>query len=91
MSRIYVSHRPKDSSHDDIPIILDLLGEKFGAQNIVDTTDPTLKTAMARQIMVKSCDVLLIVVGRFCTQMSDEIGNNLLFDPYDPVYKSVWA
>lgn len=85
MPRIYVSHRSEDSSHDDIPIILDLLRDKFGHDNVFDTTDPTSNTTAKRQILVKSCDVLLIIVGRFWTAMVDELGNNMLFDPYDPV------
>lgn len=84
MPRIYVSHRPQDSSHNDIPIILDLLHDKFGAENIFDTNNST-QTTEERQILVKSCDVLLIVVGRFWTSMYDEEGYNMLFDPYDPV------
>ncbi len=84
MPRIYVSHRPQDSSHNDIPIILDLLHDKFGAENIFDTNN-AIQTIKEHQILVKSCDVLLIVVGRFWRSMYDEEGYNMLFDPYDPV------
>ncbi|GEM_PF-4203647 len=85
MPRIYVSHRPEDSSHNDVPIILDLLREQFGDDNIFDTTNASIQTTEQRQILVQSCDVLLIIIGRFWTQMTDETGQIMLFDPYDPV------
>lgn len=91
MPKIYISHRPEDSSRNDIRQIKQCLIEEFGEDNLIDTASDHMDTTLERQAMVKSCDVMLIVIGQYWLDMVDEQGNNLLDDPIDPVHIEIDA
>ncbi len=86
MPRIYISHRPEDSSRNDVRLIRQRLIDEFGEDNVMDTAGDHMHTTLQRQAMVESCDVFLAVIGRYWLELVDEQGNNLLEDPYDPVH-----
>ncbi len=91
MPRIYISHRPEDSSRNEVAIIRDRLIAEFGEENILQSTGSNMEITTNLQRLVQSCDVLLVVIGRYWTNMVDEQGNYLLEDPYDPIHVEVDA
>jgi hypothetical protein len=86
MPRIYISHRPEDSSRNDVRIIRERLIEVFGVDNVIDTASDHMDTTQERQAVIKSCDILLVVIGQYWHNMVDEQDNKLLEDPIDPVH-----
>ncbi len=91
MSRIYISHRPEDSSRNEVAIIRERLIAEFGEDNILQSTGSNMEVTTNLQRLVWSCDVLLIVIGRYWANMVDERGHYLLEDPYDPIHVEVDA
>ncbi len=91
MPRIYISHRPEDSSRNEVAMIRERLIAEFGADNILESTGSTMEITTNLQRMVQSCDVLLVVIGQYWLNMMDEKGNLLLEDPYDPIHVEIDA
>ena len=86
MPRIYISHRPEDSSRNEVAIIRQQLIDAFGAENILESTGSNTEITTHLQRLVRSCDVLLVVIGRYWSSMVDEDGETLIKNPYDPIH-----
>ena len=85
MPRIYISHRPEDSSRNEVLIIRQHLSDAFGADNILESTGSNIEIITQLERLVESCDVVLIVIGRYWLNMIDEEGMRLLDDRFDPI------
>jgi len=86
MPRIYISYRPEDSSRNEVDLIRQRVAHEFGAENILESTGSNVEITTHLQQLVRSCDVMLVVIGRYWADMVDEDGNSLLHDPYDPIH-----
>jgi hypothetical protein len=89
LPRIYISYFPEDTSHNDVKIIRKYLNKVFGAENIFDSTDLGQVETTERQQVVQSCDVLMVLIGRYWANMVDEQGNRLIEDAYDAVHVEI--
>ena len=85
MPRIYISHRPEDSSRNEVQFIRQHLSEAFGANNILQSTGSNIEIITQLERLIESCDVVLIVIGRYWLDMVDEEGVRLLDDRFDPI------
>ncbi|GEM_PF-2731418 len=91
MPRIYISYRPEDNSRNKINLIRQRLMDQFGANNILESSTDPNQTSTAVQHRVRSCDILLIVVGQYWRGLVDESGHPLLYDPLDSVHVEIDA
>lgn len=89
MPRIYISYRPEDSSRNEVRIIRQNLINEFGDENVLQSTGSNTEITTHLQRLVRSCDVLLIVIGRYWLDMVDVDGKLLLNDPYDPIHVEI--
>ena len=84
---IFVSYRREDASHV-AGRLADRLAERFGTSSVfidVDSIEPGIDFAVAIQVAIARCDVLLALIGREWATMVDENGRRRLDDPDDYV------
>ncbi len=85
MPRIYISHRPEDTSRNDVVFIHEQLVRSYGEKNVLQSTGSNSEITTNLEQLVKSCDFMLIVIGQYWLDMMDEDGERLLDDPFDPI------
>lgn len=91
MPRIYISHRPEDSSRNEVAIIHKQLVRSYGTDNVLQSTGSNSEITTNLERLVESCDVMLIVIGRYWLNMVDEDGIRLLDDGFDPIRVEIEA